>query len=497
MDDDDAATAGQSASAVNDSTRFLCSKVLLDPGFADVVFRTLCIPRVRTLAPSPGIDLVLLARHAAWSLSQRRHRHLVTTAVLAWALVSLPLIALSLDLWVILAGGTVLGATMWAVADQVRIDEMAVRTVDRGVIAELGRGLVDEAHERRLASVNQTNLNIYASALDSDPFPGVGQRVDVNITPTLDISKPKDEARPADELTAYELLDHLARNVPKHIRISLVNDSCRSDLVLYVRGTHVRSVPELLPDRLGPPLSRASSDLVRAFTNEPTGYARTYLRLQIVGHGGAVVSTFHITAVNSPIGLSLDFALHVLRPMHATYGEADRLPRSRRELARNLAGQGEHLRRFLYAPLWALRTTQMAKEAQQAAGLTPAQSAAVGKRDHYGTYFGLREATSFRTEVSRNRQVDIDRQFNDLLAAIFRELDVYLGSLNIDASEWREKRSVIVQNIVNAYHQMINGPYHEGIRANNINVGGNLNADIRDFPNLRKSSNPGEGGAGE
>ena len=58
-----------SARTVNHSTRMLCSKVLLDPAFADVVFKTLCVRRIHTLAPSPGIDLVVLARHAAWALS--------------------------------------------------------------------------------------------------------------------------------------------------------------------------------------------------------------------------------------------------------------------------------------------------------------------------------------------------------------------------------------------------------------------------------------------
>ena len=32
----------------------------------------------------------------------------------------------------ILAGGTTLGVTMWAVADQARVDEMAVRIIDDG-----------------------------------------------------------------------------------------------------------------------------------------------------------------------------------------------------------------------------------------------------------------------------------------------------------------------------------------------------------------------------
>jgi hypothetical protein len=120
--------------------------------FADLVFETLCVRRIRMLAPSPGIDLVVLARHAAWALAQRRHRHVVMTTVLLFVLVSLPLLAMSVELGVILAGGMALGSTMWAVADQAGVDEMAVRIVDEGVIVELGRGLIDEADERRLAA---------------------------------------------------------------------------------------------------------------------------------------------------------------------------------------------------------------------------------------------------------------------------------------------------------------------------------------------------------
>ena len=316
----------------------------------------------------------------------------------------------------------------------------------------------------------------------------------MNITPTLDVSKPKDGTRPVEEFTVYQLLEHLAHTVPKHIGVSGINDSCDARLVLYVRGTHVRSLPDLLPDRRGAPVTKAPNDLLRAFANKPTGYARTYLRAQIVGHGGRVVTTFHITGAMHPLGLSLDFALHVLRPIHGAYSEADGLPRTSRDLMLNLATQGDHLRRLFYSPLWARQTMRLANEAGQPARLSPVQIAAVGTQDFYGTYIGLREATSFWADVNYNRRVDIDRQFNDLIAAGFRELEAFLESLNIDATQWREKRAGIVQNFVTAYHQTINGVYHEGINANNINIGGNLQANVRSFPNLRNTPAPEDGG---
>jgi hypothetical protein len=472
---------------VNAATRKLCSKVLLDPGFADLVFRVLCVRGIRRLAPCPGIDLVVLARHAAWAVRERRHRHRVLAASLPLAVASTPLILVSLDLWIIFALWMVVGPTLWAIADQVRVDRAGIRLLDGGGVADLGAGLLSDEDERRLAEVNDTNLSIYADALGRDPFPGLGQHVVVpQPTTVLDLTKPLDESRSILSFSKSQLLDHLEQAMPKHLVTDGVDEACHVGMVLSVQGSRVELLPELLPVGGGRPAARAPADLVRQHTDEPLNHAWSALCAQIVGSGGRVVTTLHITASSSGPGMQLELTLHVLRPVHSDYDAGERLPKSGFHLGWRLLAQGQHLRRLLYSPLWARQTTRlMGMAARGVRPLPPRPLDPLVIRDPYGAYNGLREATSLRTRTIFKPQGDGTRQLNELITTAFHEIGVFLRSSNIDTTDLWRKEMVIVQAFASAYHETIGGPYEAPIRYDGTVAVGDVFVNDRHLPNLR------------
>lgn len=508
------------APTANDATRVLCSAVIARPAFGDLVYRVLCVPRIRTMAPSPGVDLVTLARHAAWTVRQRQVRHVVLSSALVLVVVSVPIPQVGGPL----AVGSMLGATLWALCHQVHAARIATRIFDVGVDPGLGCGLLDDAQEQHLAAVNDANLLIYAPALDDNPFPGSGQRVNARLSRTFDIAKAKDDTKPAQAFTPSDLLEHLARQLPHHIALTNVVESRRARMVLYARGTAVDQVPGFLPDPLGQPVVKAPGTLLQQVADDPGQDLRTYLRAQVVGHDGHVVTTFHLTAVTSPMGLSLDFTLHVLRPIHPEYYAADRLPRTTGLLGAHLLLQGSLLRSWLVAtvaatgavlesgvivgvrtyvrrlfqdrersllaaPVRALQGLLLLRKARSTAQLTAGQQRAVGAQDFYGTHAGIREATSHNTEFGHNERNDANRHFNEVLTAVLRELVSFLESRNIDPYELLQERASIIQTFTTEFHQTINGAYHAGINAGgSITVGGNVHANAQNFPNLHRQT---------
>lgn len=472
-----------STTTVNNSTALLCSTVLLDPAFCDLVFRILCVRRIRTLAPSPGVDLVVLARHAAWALDQRCRRHIVTAGGLTMALLSSPLVLLNVNLWLVLAGAMLLCSVTWAIVDQARVDQLAVRTVQAEPLADLGRDMLDASDEQRLADVNDANVAIYSDALDDNPFPGNGQRVRANASLSLDVSLPLDRGRPVDTFRSGDLLEHLSHEMPQHLAGTESNDVCDVRQVLYVRGTGVRRLPDLPSDEQGCPLSRVPRHVLRLHSERPTTDARTYLRAQIVGHGGRLVTTCHIALGMRRSGLWLDLTLHVLRPVHPVFGDAEYLPRTVSKLAWGLVRQGEHLRRLFTSTVWAWQTKRLMQQAGLEPRLAHERGRAPGTYDHYGTFAGLRAAASLGADLDYNLRIDVDHQVENLVTTAFREIGTFLEALNIDASELRQKRSDIVQDLVGACRRTISSTYDEGVTKRGLIVG-DVPADAGNLPNL-------------
>jgi hypothetical protein len=194
------AASGSETRGASHTTRVLCSAILADHGFAEPVFQKLCVPGVAAIAPSPGVDLVALARHAAHALDERRHTHVALYWMLAAFVIPIAGFYLAPDLggfWWLAILALVVGAKVRAVRGDLALARRATDTID-GVDVDrtVGAGLVHLYQERRLAEANSADVSVYASARASNPFPGLGQRVDAKVLAPVGIDQPGDPDQP-------------------------------------------------------------------------------------------------------------------------------------------------------------------------------------------------------------------------------------------------------------------------------------------------------------
>jgi hypothetical protein len=481
-----ASTATTQALPPNHTTRLLCSAVLIRKGFAELVFRMLCVPRIQAVAPAPGIDLVLLARHAAHAVHVRRRCQQALALTLVAAVGLIGGIAAAPGLagpGLILVLVLVAGVKVWVVDQEVALAARATGLIESSDVDDVGAGLVAPDQEQRLAAVNDANLSIYSWARADDPFPGLGQRIDAHVRMPVQVNQAGDPAKPVVPVTTSKLLDHLAREIPNYIDVTHVTDSRRVRMVLYVAGTAVKHRPDLLTDPLGPPVVRVPPQRLKATADQPDNAARTYLRAQIIGRGGQVITTLHLSAVVGAAGLSLDVALHVLRPLHTAYHAADQLPRERGRLFWKVLQREGLNPGLLAAPGAALRLVGLVGDANTPAKLTREQRRAVGTQDFYGALIGLRELASINSTLEFVERTDADRQGNDLVVGVLSELIEYLDSCNVDTSAFKKQKQDIINNFNTAINTTVNGPYVTGGQGG-LTVAGNLNASQQNAPNL-------------
>jgi hypothetical protein len=478
--------AGTTQAVPNDTTRLLCSAVLTKKGFAELVFRLLCVPRVQAIAPAPGIDLVLLARHAAHAIKER-HRcqqalsmALLVSVVLLVAVVAVPDLA---GFWLMLLVLLVVGMKVWAVNQEMALARRATQLIESPAVDDIGVDLIDADQEKRLADVNDANLSVYSWARADDPFPGMGQRIDAHVRMPVQVNRASDPAKPMTPVTTSKLLDHLARAIPNYIDVTGLTDSRRVRMVLYVLGTAVRRMPHLLQDPKGQLVLRVPPRMLKDTADRPSDAARTYLRAQIIGRGGQVITTLHLSAVVGGAGLSLDLAMHVLRPIHGAYHAADRLPRDTPRLFWTVLHQEGLRPGFLPSVGSAFRAGRLLREARIPARLTRDQLRAVGTQDFYGAVIGLRELTSFNSKLDFMERTDADRQGNDLVVGVLSELIEYLDACNVDTSAFKKQKQDIINNFNTAITTTVNGPYVTGGQGG-MNVAGNLNVTQQNAPNL-------------
>jgi hypothetical protein len=308
------------------------------------------------------------------------------------------------------------------------------------------------------------------------------------VLPPVRIDQAGDPDQPVGTVTATGLLDHLRRTLPAYVRTSEVTDDVGAGTVLYVNGTVVRHLAGLLLDEWQVPRRSAPPTLLEDTADHPSRLTRTYLRAQIIGHGGQVVTTLNVAAVVEPKDLSVDFAVHVLPPVHKSYHQADRLPRTTGALVWKVATRSRRGPGLLGAPGAALRSARLRRESREAPELTPEQRQAPGTQDFHGARHGLREITSFNSRFDFNQQTDAVRHGQMLMVGLLTELAVYLRSKNVDTSALEEERQAIINNYVDASQTVVHGSYVTG-GAGGIKVDGDLT--VGSAPNLdggKKSS---------
>ncbi|HEV2344322.1 MAG TPA: hypothetical protein VGS97_09535 [Actinocrinis sp.] len=248
------------------ATRYLCAASYLDPEFRGHVIDMLSRDSLHAVCPSFGVDSVALLRHAvaARRLTYRRDRLLAGIWIVAgaalWAESSMNAsrAAATGD---VLATLAILAVAAWLISFthlyELRRRAIALRLPQTNPRAAAAP--TDAVIEARLNELATSNLIVYDVA-QGDPFVGSGHLMDnwllkpVNLT--LAATDPSGRKKQLIQFSPAELHQFLAKRVPA---VGFDNLVARNRL--YIRGDAVRSLRDILPDRMGRPEVRAPSDL--------------------------------------------------------------------------------------------------------------------------------------------------------------------------------------------------------------------------------------------
>jgi hypothetical protein len=429
---------------LNEATRWMCSRVLADRAAARHVFDLYCIPKVAAIAPSPGIDMPALARHAAWAVDD--DRRVCALVALLWGGVAVgaaaaAFLAVEGGRWwppLAVAGVFAALAVVW-LSGRMAARHARARQVMTGAHVEVvGSDLVEAAQLRRLDEASDGNIIVYEESgqLD-DPayvvFPGFGDVAGQAVQLPVDVSRPLDPEEPAERVEPYELLRHLEKTVPRHIDRTEITLDHPASVVAHVRAGEVAKHERLLEEPGGPVVAQAPGDFVRAAANRPTRGVRAYARTMAVGHAGHLVTTLHLSAVVATTGLSLNFVGHVLRPLSPAWGVAGSIPAGGWGRRWRVLRAGWFWQLLVSAPdeWWRLRR-MIAASRREARSPKPRRFGRGRGGSGYGSTFGLRHLASRGTTLSFNERVDLQRQANDLMQAAFTETRAFLSDRNVD-----------------------------------------------------------------
>lgn len=462
---------------LNETTRWMCSRVLVNMLWARVVFERLCIPGRGAVAPAPGVDLEALAGHAAWAIHDERTIRARVTQLLGIAVV-----ALAATVPLVLGGGpwhltlmatglSVLAAAAWSIERRATRAAMARRIITGGSTVEpRGIDLIDARQLDRVTAANAGNLLVYherrtrAETPERSVFPGYGRVAVAEVRVPVDLSRPLDRSRPLGRVRPYELLRHLARTVPRYIDRTRITDHGDADVTAHVRETEVPNLPELLDTDGGTVRAQASPDFVRRAADEPTRSIRAYVRTQAIGHGGHLVTTIHLSAVAGSTGLSLNFVVHALAPLHPAWEEARDVPPTVWRRRWWIATRGRPWNLIVTAPRDWHRFRGLERQAKRPVG---------ARRGSFGARGGLRWIASYNSGLAFNERVDLQRQVNDLMRALFSETRVFLEAHNIDSKDLREDEAAVLQVVSTSVTTVIGAVFTD------TNVEGNVDASIK------------------
>ncbi|GAA2215478.1 hypothetical protein GCM10009850_109460 [Nonomuraea monospora] len=322
------------------TTRYLCAAGYLDDSFAHEVIRETLGHPYRATAPSYGVDLPAVARHA---LAAERHRAVRDVLLLLLAAATLVLAAAAalpdvdaldtmndllddlddlgrlrlalLALIPLTAAWAVVAAHLFTTRVVVLGGRLSSRRFSPGAApAPLGPRARHQVG--RLVQAQHGNVMVFSGYR---PFVGSGEEYH-GWSFAIDITKAASKNRPPKPFHSDDVHAHLAREVAA---TGLPN--LRLTERLFINGVDVNHAPDLLPDPLAPPLVTADTELLRAVSRTPESSARVYLCVEVLGWGGQLIVTVFIRAIRLRGSLFLEGSTYMLYPLAPEYSQVDRI----------------------------------------------------------------------------------------------------------------------------------------------------------------------------
>lgn len=454
-------------------TRALCIAVHLNEDLRAEILRETLPVGLAAAAPSPGIDLVAVWRHAVeaderWTRAAGRLDG-VRAALVSAFLVAVAGIALGI-------GAGTFGWAALGVLAAIVVTAGAL-AYGRSVLLDVVRASVEKSRallwedtkprdeqmpltqdERRVDAIQQANLIVFSRRSPS-PFIGSGLPVEHVVMVPVNVGRAASTgASSAQPFTAVDVHRHLQEDLPEH-----APDMARPEHRLFVRGD-VIAVPGMTPwvDRDQPPPTTVDQQWIEAGIGGATGQARTYLCLQRAFNGGwLVVSMFVRVSLHGKM-LSLETATYLLPGISGRYIASDDAfadhfdhqcdPRSGTIESACRAVTAQLFQTYLAQGRW--RSTSDNSEAREEKdevrsddSVEAERRGAVGERVHdFGAETGLRERLSRSAAVDHFEVLDARDFLQRAHRAVIDSLGAFLVAHDVDDSEFRVRREQIINN---------------------------------------------------
>jgi hypothetical protein len=450
----------EEANIMQEVTRYLSAAVYRDKSFRNTVICSILENRHRAIAPCAGLDLATVVRHCLRARRRDLFRDIALTAAFA-----VPLLAGGItfydDVLFVLSSPHLLGSffdyyggailltvfVAFLIVFVVRFateHRLIARTFDRSAFATIGNGGSNPTGGDRLARTVAVADNVIVYGGFS-PFVGAGfdhggWSFAVNIRkPSEEWERPKSpKAFRLPEL--YECVEHNLHDL--NLRNLVIEDK------LFVNGEEVRDVDGLLPDRFGPPVGHLEQDAVARYIQQSDSPVRHYKCIQRVDWGGELVISVFLRFRKSKEYLYSEASYFLMPPLKREYYAIDQFPRTLT------------LRRFsqifwsslLATPiLWIAAPFRLAFAlyapiVRWQQGRAERNEIRNNRRFNYGATSSIRElagSTQYRDFFQRlDKDMTLKLVEKELLDAIIDFLDAH----DIDTSELRERRSMILNN---------------------------------------------------
>jgi len=446
-----------SAQFDDETTRLLCATARLDQAFAREVLDSIAAQPYRAIAPSYGVDLVALARHAARSQRAYFRRNLAHTSLLLVGLITLGTVFLSSRSVVVPLIVGVTAALAWAVqfTDLWIARREALELVERREDPASLAPPIDPDLERRLVKLDRINVVVY-DTYQHYPFLGSGWRVGGWAIPPVDITKAPDDyggKRMTVPFDAVELYDYVAEAVrergPAGVQVSKR---------LYVRGPAAPYIRGVLGDRLAIPQPMVDSDVIESALRNPQSAIQAYLCLEKITLGGQLaVSMFvHVALDRNLLTVMADSFL--LPSLHRRFRAVLKLPRRRSLiLARTVAdASSTFVLDSLAAPdaivhYWLSKAKRRYRLAEDTRRIRRRRGF------DYGASSSIREDAADFDETSHVDMAQQERYFRVLQRQVIDAVSDFLDEHNVDISELRKQQSDVISttsyNFYGAVHE--------------------------------------------
>lgn len=469
------------AASQTETTRYLCAATHLDETFCDRVIRNTVDQPLRASAPSLGVDIAVVARHA---LAARRRRLIRDLALLTLLLGAL--LARAVDLTgpapaavaLVMCGLAVLVvAAEHSVTRFLLNGQLSMRRYRPNAI----RAPMSRAARHRLARLATTDRGNVVIFRGFRPFVGSGDLIS-DWSFAVDISKgfrdPKtDERRQPKAFDAADLHGYLSM-VLRDLELAGLNVTDR----VFVSGADVWQDRRLLPDRHSAPVTSVPHAVVGQMLRSGDSVARPYLCAEGTGWRGQLVQTTFFRAVKLRGSLYVEGSAFVLLPLRNRFHAVDSLAP---------CGAGEvAVASLRHAAIWTvplllaspIRVLRAADAMTQASRTERRQRRIISNGWHfdYGAAASIREIAAGEQTRRYFLQADSDLFETVVQEMLVRGIVEFLSDHDIDIEQAAKFQQTI--NNGNVFH-------------GNVDLGKSKNASISGSTtnNSKSTGKPGSG----